>query len=123
MIVLPDLIPSFTISDPTTYVNLLNSMNTQENSDAIQFMHPLMSLLWRNLEEVFWSFNTENQEALKLLTTTFEYGKMRQILQKKSVQMPLLEQMRKLGSVELYNTFKKMNTSIKFKQPVMRLKE
>jgi hypothetical protein len=30
------------------------------------------------------------------------------------------EQM-KLGSVELYNTFKKMNTSIKFKQPVMRL--
>jgi hypothetical protein len=27
--------------------------------------------------------------------------------------------MRKLGSVELYNTFKKMNTSIKFKQPVM----
>jgi hypothetical protein len=28
--------------------------------------------------------------------------------------------MRKLGSVELYNT-KKMNTSIKFKQPVMRL--
>jgi hypothetical protein len=46
---------------------------------------------------------------------------MRQILQKKSVQMPLLEQMRKLGSVELYNTFKKMNTSIKFKQPVMRL--
>jgi hypothetical protein len=54
MIVLPDLIPSFTISDPTTYVNLLNSMgNTQENSDAIQFMHPL-ALLWRNLEEVFW---------------------------------------------------------------------
>jgi hypothetical protein len=45
MIVLPDLIPSFTISDPT-YVNLLNSMgNTQENSDAIQFMHPLMSLI------------------------------------------------------------------------------
>jgi hypothetical protein len=34
---------------------------------------------------------TENQEALKLLTTTFEYGKMRQILQKKSVQMPLLQ--------------------------------
>jgi hypothetical protein len=26
-----------------------------------------------------------------------------------------------VGSVELYNTFKKMNTSIKFKQPVMRL--
>jgi hypothetical protein len=47
---------------------------------------------------------------------------MRQILQKKSVQMPFTtEQMRKLGSVELYNTFKKMNTSIKFKQPVMRL--
>jgi hypothetical protein len=66
--------------------------------------------------------NTENQEALKLLTT-FEYGKMRQILQKKSVQMPYYRADEKLGSVELYNTFKKMNTSIKFKQPVMRLKE
>jgi hypothetical protein len=60
MIVLPDLIPSFTISDPTTYVNLLNSMgNTQENSDAIQFMHPLIDLLWRNLEEVFWELLTQ----------------------------------------------------------------
>jgi hypothetical protein len=47
------------------------------------------------------AFNTENQEALKL--TTFEYGKMRQILQKKSVQIFTTEQMRKLGSVELYN--------------------
>jgi hypothetical protein len=37
---------------------------------------------------ILGAFNTENQEALKLLTTTFEYGKMRQILQKKSVQMP-----------------------------------
>jgi hypothetical protein len=40
---------------------------------------------------ILGAFNTENQEALKLLTTTFEYGKMRQILQKKSVQMPLLQ--------------------------------
>jgi hypothetical protein len=55
----------------------------------------LMSLLLWNLEEVFGSFNTENQEVLKLLTTTFEYGKMRQILQKKSVQMLFTtEQMR-----------------------------
>jgi hypothetical protein len=82
------LIPSFTISDPT-YVNLLNSMgNTQENSDAIQFMHPLMSLIMAESRGIL-GFNTENQEALKLLTTTF--GKMRQILQKKSVQMPLLQ--------------------------------
>jgi hypothetical protein len=119
MIVLPDLIPSFTISDPTTYVNLLNSMgNTQENSDAIQFMHPLMSLIMAESRGGILGFNTENQEALKLLTTTFEYGKMRQILQ--NLYRCLYYRM-KLGSVELYNTFKKMNTSIKFKQPVMRL--
>jgi hypothetical protein len=49
---------------------------------------------------VIGSFNTENQEALKLLTTTFEYGKMRQILQKKSVQMPTTTEQNE-GSVEL----------------------
>jgi hypothetical protein len=66
--------------------------NTQENSDAIQFMHPLMSLIMAESRGgILGAFNTENQEALKLLTTTFEYGKMRQILQKKSVQMPLLQ--------------------------------
>jgi hypothetical protein len=65
--------------------------NTQENSDAIQFMHPLMSLIMAESRGgILGAFNTENQEALKLLTT-FEYGKMRQILQKKSVQMPLLQ--------------------------------
>jgi hypothetical protein len=67
MIVLPDLIPSFTISDPTTYVNLLNSMgNTQENSDAIQFMHPLMSLIMAESRGGILG-NTENQEALSYL--------------------------------------------------------
>jgi hypothetical protein len=66
--------------------------NTQENSDAIQFMHPLMSLIMAESRGgILGAFNTENQEALKLLTTTFEYGKMRQILQKKSVQMLLLQ--------------------------------
>jgi hypothetical protein len=45
---------------------------------------------------------------------------MRQILQEICTDAFTTEQMRKLGSVELYNTFK-MNTSIKFKQPVMRL--
>jgi hypothetical protein len=92
MIVLPDLIPSFTISDPTTYVNLLNSMgNTQENSDAIQFMHPLMSLIMAESRGGILGALTQRIKRLKLLTTTFEYGKMRQILQKKSVQMPLLQ--------------------------------
>jgi hypothetical protein len=97
MVVLPDLIPSLTISDPTTYVNLLNSMGNTQNSDAIQFMHPLMSLIMAEARGTLGAFNTENEEALKLLSTTFEYGKMRQILQKKSVQMPFTtEQMRKV---------------------------
>lgn len=125
-VVMPDLIPSITISDPISYINLLNSMgNTQENSDAIQFMHPLMSLIMEEARGgVLGAFNTENQEALKLLTTTFEYDRMRQVLQKKSVQMPFTdEQMRKLGSVELYNTLKKMNTAIRFKKPEMTLFE
>jgi hypothetical protein len=53
MIVLPIWYLVLLLAIRTT-VNLLNSMgNTQENSDAIQFMHPLMSP-WRNLEEVFW---------------------------------------------------------------------
>jgi hypothetical protein len=42
---------------------------------------------------------------------------MRQILKEICTDAFTTEQMRKLGSVELYNTFKKMNTSIKFKQP------
>lgn len=122
MLVMPDLIPSITISDPVSSVNLLNSMgNNQENSDAIQFIHPLMSLIMKEARGgVLGAFNTENSEALKLLTTTFEYDRMRQVLQKKSVQMPFSdEQMKKLGSIELYNTFKKMNTAIKFKKPIM----
>jgi hypothetical protein len=110
MIVLPDLIPSFTISDPTTYVNLLNSMgNTQENSDAIQFMHPLMSLIMAESRGILGAFNTENQEALKLLTTILwqdETDSSKEIC----TDAFTTEQMRKLGSVELYNTFKKMNT-------------
>jgi hypothetical protein len=125
-LVMPDLIPSITISDPISYINLLNSMgNTQENSDAIQFMHPLMSLIMEEARGgVLGAFNTDNQEALKTLTTTFEYDKMRQVLQKKSVQMPFTdEQMKKLGSVELYNTFKKMNTAIRFKKSVMSFTE
>jgi hypothetical protein len=63
--------------------------NTQENSDAIQFMHPYEFIMAESRGGILGAFNTENQEALKLLP--FEYGKMRQILQKKSVQMPLLQ--------------------------------
>jgi hypothetical protein len=47
-----------------------------------------MSLIMAESRGGILGLYTENQEALKLLTTTFEYGKMRQILQKKSVQMP-----------------------------------
>jgi hypothetical protein len=43
---------------------------------------------------ILGAFNTENQEALKLLTTTFEYGKMRQIFKKKSGTDALLQSMR-----------------------------
>jgi hypothetical protein len=59
MIVLPDLIPSFTMR--SYYLcELLNSMgNTQENSDAIQFMHPLMSLIMAESREVFWELLTQ----------------------------------------------------------------
>jgi hypothetical protein len=92
------LIPSFTISDPT-YVNLLNSMgNTQENSDAIQFMHPLMSLIMA--ESRGGILGALTQRIKRPLSYLLHLSKMRQILQKKSVQMPFTEQMRKLGSVE-----------------------
>jgi hypothetical protein len=91
MIVLPDLIPSFTISDPTTYVNLLNSMgNTQENSDAIQFMHPLMSLIMAESRGGILGALTQRIKRPLSYLLLHLYGKMRQI-QKKSVQMPLLQ--------------------------------
>lgn len=126
MVVLPDLIPSITITDPVSFVDILNAVgNEQENSDGVQFMHPLMSLIYKHARgKDLGAFNTDNEEALKLLTTTFEYDKMRHILQKKSVQMPFThEQMRKLGGIELYNAFKSMNTAITFKQPTMNFVE
>jgi hypothetical protein len=49
MVVLPDLIPSLTISDPT----LVTLWGIPENSDAIQFMHPLMSLIMAEARRYF----------------------------------------------------------------------
>jgi hypothetical protein len=117
LIAMPDYTPSITLTDPVSYINLLNSMNLeQENSDAIQFIHPLLSAIMSHARgNSLGVFNTEKYEAVKTVTTTFEYDKFRQVLQKKSVQMPFSEeQMKKLGSMELYNTLKLLNTSIPF---------
>jgi hypothetical protein len=65
--------------------------NTQENSDAIQFMHPLMSP-WRNLEEVFWELLTQRIKRPLLLTTTQRVWQDEHCASKKSVQMPYTEQ-------------------------------
>jgi len=122
LVTMPDFIPSITVTDPSSYVNILSEMNkNQDNSDAIQFMHPLLSrMMQHGRGNKIGAFNTDNQEALKTVTTTFEYNKFRQVLQKKSVQNAFTtEQMRKLGSIELYNVFKKMNTAIQFKNPNM----
>jgi hypothetical protein len=56
MIVLPSLIPSFTISDPTTCEFTKLYEEYSGDSDAIQFMHPLM---YEDLGRYFGSFNTQ----------------------------------------------------------------
>jgi hypothetical protein len=63
-------------------------------------MEPIMA----ESRGILGAFNTENQEALKLLTTTFEYGKMRQIFQKEIWLVHAFTTEHE-GSVELYNTF------------------
>lgn len=125
-VLMPDLVPSITVNDPISNINILNSMGVnQDNSDGVQYMHPLLSLIMQEARGgILGAFNTDNQEPMKVLTTTFEYDKMRQVLQKKSIQMPFTyEQMKKLGNMELYNAFKNMNTAIQFKQFNMKAKK
>lgn len=125
MVTMPDLIPSILLSDPISYVNLVNKMHIeQENSDAVQVIHPVMTLI-QDLARggKLGVFTTKNQEAMKFITTTFEYDKGRQSLQKKSVQNPFTyEQFRKLGNVRLYNMLKTMNTAIDFPQTNMKVR-
>jgi len=125
-LLMPDQMISTLVSDPTSIVNLLSKMNVkQENSDAIQFIHPLLHFYGKRARGgSFGAFSTDNYEAQKLLTTTFEYEKYRQSLQKKSVQMPFsFEQMSRTGSVELFHAFKVLNKTVKFQQQNMMVPE
>ena len=125
-IVMPDMIPSLLVTDPVSYTNLINHMNfNQDNSDGVQYMHPLLHLIMDYARgKEFGAFHTNNYEALKTLTTSFNYNRFRQQLQKKSNQIPFsFEQMRELGGVELWESFKSMNTAVPFKQPWMEVGE
>ena len=122
-VVLPDVAHSITMEEPVSYVDVLNAMGVkQDNSDGVQFIHPLMHMyLGRARGGDLAAFNTEDFTALKFLTTTFEYNKFRQVIGKKSIQYPFsFEQFKKFGSVSMYNAFKKMNTAVSFPQPKMR---
>lgn len=124
VIVMPDFMSSFTVDDPNTYVNLLNAMDlSQDNSDAIQVFHPLMMLIMDQARGgKFGAFHTDNNEAVKTITLTFEYNRFRQILQKKSGQNPFsYEQFKKTGSIELLNTLRAMNSAVEFRQQTMRI--
>jgi hypothetical protein len=117
-ITIPDYVPSILISDPTSYVNLLNKMDIhQENSDGIQYVHPLYALIQDQARgNTIGAFSTDANTANKMLNTSVEYGKNRHALQKNSTQMPFsIAQMSKVGSAEVFNVFKKMNTAIDFK--------
>ena len=119
-----DFTASILASDPVSSVDLLNSLGmNQENSDAIQLMHPLYELLFKAARGGELSgFHSEQSNALKTLTTTFEYGSYRQSLQKKSVQNPFgMEQLMKLGSKEVFGLLKKMNTELRFTTTSMTL--
>jgi hypothetical protein len=70
--IVSDLIPAFTISDPTTYVNL-PTYGEYSGVPDVQFMHPSYEPYYGgNLEEVFWELCMQHRESrLWLLTTTF----------------------------------------------------
>ena len=136
-VVMPDYIPSMTLTDPVSHINLLNALGDtrkskdkhgnvtmrQENSDAVQLNHPLMMLITDYARGgKMGAFHTENNEATKTVTTTVQYDRFRQSLQKKSGQNPFsYEQMKKTSSVHMYNAFRKMNTAIPFKKQNMTL--
>lgn len=116
-ITIPDFVPSILITDPESYVNLLSKAGVgQENSDGIQYIHPLYELITRHARgNSIGAFTTQDYNASKMLNTSVEYGKNRQTLLKNSTQMPFsMAQMSKIGSIELFNTFKKLNTAIEF---------
>jgi transcriptional regulator NrdR family protein len=122
-VVLPDVAHSITMEELVSYVDVLNAMGIrQDNSDGVQFIHPLMHLYLKHARGGdFAAFSTEDKTALKMLTTTFEYNKFRHVIGKKSIQYPFsFEQFKKFGSINMYNAFKKMNTAVPFPQPVMR---
>lgn len=124
-VTMPDFMPAITLDEPLSNIVLLNAFAESkegsttievENSDGIQYVHPLMMLIQKLARGgEFGAFDTQNNEAMKMLTTTIEYDRFRQVMQKKSVQNPFtFEQMKKLGSVELYNTLVAMNKAITF---------
>lgn len=117
MITLPDFMPSILVSDPVSFVDVMGKMNNkQENSDAIQYVHPIYDLLFKHARgsELSGFFN-QAAVATKTLTTSMEYDSFRQVLQKKSSQMPFsYEQMSKLGSPEVFAMLRKMNEGITF---------
>ena len=117
MVTLPDFIPSLVVSDPVSHIDLLQKMNArQENSDAIQYTYPVYDLLFKAARGGKLSgFYSKKAVATKTLTTTFEYDSFRQVLQKKSNQMPFsYEQMSKFGGVEMFSAMEKMGRSIPF---------
>lgn len=117
LITLPDFIPNIVVSDPVSRVDLLQKMNAfQENSDAIQYTHPVYDLLFKAARGGKLSgFYSDKAVATKTLTTTFEYDSFRQVLQKKSNQMPFsFEQMSKFGGTEMFAALEKMSSAIPF---------
>ena len=124
MVTVPDYIPSLLVSDVESNVDLLNALGVnQENSDAVQFMHPVYELLFKAARGGEISgFHSNKSNALKTLTTTFEYGTFRQQLQKKSVQNVFgMEQLMKLGGPEVFGMLKKMNTAMRFTTTKMKV--
>ena len=115
----PDFLPSMLMSDPWSYVNLMNKMDVnQETTDGIQYIHPLYYIIKQRARGGdIGAFNTKDWNAQKTIATHVDYGKNRQTLLKNSGQMPFsMAQMSKVGGQELFNAFKTLNTAIDFKQ-------
>ena len=125
-VTLPDYMPTLLLTEPISYMNLINSVDNEvDNSDAAQYIHPLMHLILKTARGgEFSAFNTEAYEPMKFITTTFDYERFTQSLQKKAVIMPFsYEQMTKIGSVELYNALVTMNKGIAFRKKNMQIKD
>jgi hypothetical protein len=124
LITLPDYMPSILVTDPVSFIDVLNKMGVaQDNSDAIQIYHPLYYKLFQIARGGELSgFYNDKYTALKTLTTSVEYDSYRQALQKKSGQMPFsMEQFIKLGGPEMKTMFDKMNSEMEFPTTDMQL--